>query len=242
MKYLFSKSLIEGLIKSRPNRFIMNVEINGKIEKCHCPSTGRIGDLRFEDISCLVSESDNSKRKTKYTVEAISLDSKNWIGINQTRDNAFVEFFLKNGMLNELVGKVEKIRREVVLGKSRVDFLINDRDYIEVKSPLKELLIEGIEKHPKYEKSKRDFNSFDRLIKHFGEISSSIKKGSMAVLLMCYIYEGEEFKVPPVEDSNKEIVNAARKAREKGMENWQINLKLDKEGVSLLKLRKLNLF
>jgi len=75
-KYLFKKPLIEGLIKSRPNRFIMMVEINGKVEKCHCPSTGRIGDIIFKDIPCLVSKAESeSKRKTKFTVEAFSNDN-----------------------------------------------------------------------------------------------------------------------------------------------------------------------
>ena len=51
----------------------MNVLVNGELEKCHCPSTGRIGNLRFEDIPCLLSEGKNPDRKTKYTVEAFSL-------------------------------------------------------------------------------------------------------------------------------------------------------------------------
>ncbi len=246
LKFLFKKPLIEALIKSRPNRFIMNVEINGKLEKCHCPSTGRIGDLIFEDISCLVSEAEGD-RKTKYTVEAISLDPvkktyKNWIGINQTKANAYIEFFLKNGLLNEIFGEVRVLKREVPFMDSRVDFLVNGKDYLEVKSLLKELLILDIEKHPKYDRRKSEFNSFDRLIKHFNDVSSSIKDGSRAILLMCYIYDGPEFKVPPVEDSNMKILKEAKKARKRGMENWQINLKIDKEGVEFLKLRKLNLF
>ncbi|MEI6850117.1 MAG: DNA/RNA nuclease SfsA, partial [archaeon] len=49
MKYLFKEPLKEGVIKSRPNRFIMLVLIDGKLEKCHCPSTGRIGNIKFED-------------------------------------------------------------------------------------------------------------------------------------------------------------------------------------------------
>jgi len=77
----FRSKLIEGIIKSRPNRFIMNVQLTGNSESvmCHCPVTGKIGTwngyINFEDISCLISEAvDSSKRKTKYTVEAISLD------------------------------------------------------------------------------------------------------------------------------------------------------------------------
>ena len=70
MDYLFKEPLIEGTIKSRPNRFIMNVLVDGKVEKSHCPSTGRIGNLKFEEIPCLLSRSHSPDRKTKYTVEA----------------------------------------------------------------------------------------------------------------------------------------------------------------------------
>lgn len=57
-KYFFNKPLIEGLVKSRPNRFIMFVEIRNKLEKCHCPSTDQIASISFNGIPCLVSETD----------------------------------------------------------------------------------------------------------------------------------------------------------------------------------------
>jgi sugar fermentation stimulation protein A len=96
-KYKFDKDLIEGTITSRPNRFIMMVKLGSKIIECHCPATGRIGNIKFDNISCLLSESNNNSRRTKYTVEAISLDdlskkNKSWVGINQNKINRYVEF------------------------------------------------------------------------------------------------------------------------------------------------------
>jgi sugar fermentation stimulation protein A len=64
--------MIEGIIRKRPNRFIMEVEIAGKIELAHCPVTGKIGSFDFKNTPCLLSKSNNPKRKTKFTVEAIS--------------------------------------------------------------------------------------------------------------------------------------------------------------------------
>ena len=244
-KYLFEKPLEEGIIKKRPNRFIMFVDINGKIEKCHCPSTGKISDLKFEDIPCLVSFSDNPERKTKYTVEAFSLDplekkEKSWIGINQTKANAYIEFFLKTNQLDRIIKNVETIKREVSLGKSRIDFLINNKDYLEVKTPLKDIPCNN---HPKCIPDKKyKFLSFDRLIKHFQDISKDITQGNRAILLMCYIFNAKRFEVPPSNEREKKIVNAAKKANKKGLENWQINLKIDKEGVGLINYFQLNLF
>ncbi len=106
-KLRFPLPLVEGLIMSRPNRFIMEVELDGELYKCHCPSTGRIGSIRFEGIPCLLSRA-STPRKTPYTVEAISLDPpdarrKQWIGINQTRANDFVAFFLGGGAFSEML-------------------------------------------------------------------------------------------------------------------------------------------
>lgn len=50
------------LKKSRPNRFIMDVELDDIINKCHCPSTGRIGNFIFKDIPCLMSKAKDEKR------------------------------------------------------------------------------------------------------------------------------------------------------------------------------------
>lgn len=104
-KLLFDEPLTETLIVNRLNRFIFTIEINGKTELAHCPSTGSIGGIIFDKIPCLVSIHDDPKRKTKYTVEAISLNkpetkNKKWIGINQTAANRYVEFFLQTHQFN----------------------------------------------------------------------------------------------------------------------------------------------
>jgi len=140
MAYQFKHELIEGIIISRKNRFIIQANINGKEELCHCPSTGRIGGLVLNGMPCLLSESENPERKTKYTVEAISCPHGNgimteWIGINQNQVNRYVEFFLRSGQLPEITQPFSEIKREVKFGKSRIDFKIGN-DYLELKMPL----------------------------------------------------------------------------------------------------------
>jgi len=241
-KYKFRKKLIEGTIKSRPNRFIMIVDIKGKKQKCYCPSTGRIGSIEFEDIPCLLSKSDNPNRKMPYTVEAFSLNptskkKKSWIGINQVEVNRYFEHFLRTGQLSKMVGKVEKVEAEVTLGKSRLDFLVNGKDYVEVKTLLRMIPTEG---HPKHRNIPIMFTGYDRLIKHFGDIVRKTGRGSRAIIVLCHTYDAKRLKVEKVKGANK-ILIAAKKAQNKGMENWQINLKVDSEGVSLTKYFKLNL-
>lgn len=245
MKYKFSETLIEGLIKSRPNRFIMFVELNGKEVKCHCPSTGRIGNIIFKDIPCLVSKAKNLDRQTKYTVEAISLDplrkrNKNWIGINQIKMNRYVEYFLKNNEFEKMIPNGEEAKRERKLGNSRIDFQIGN-NFLEVKM----LLINLPSRFDKLKEisPKSKFDSFDRLIKHFTDLGKEAKKNkSQIIILTCYQYDAKPFKRPATDKTNLKIIKAAKKSTKSGVESWQANFKIDKDGVKLKKYFKLELF
>jgi len=239
-KYRFRERLIEGVVKSRPNRFLMLVETGGSVAKCHCPATGRIGEISFSEVPCLLSRTEGAARKTRCTVEAISLDppggkEKSWIGINQTRVNDYVEFFLERGMIPGIAKG--NVQREVKLGGSRIDFLIGDT-YVEVKMPLISLPAGGNVKTATHSR----FDSFDRLIKHFSDLSGSIRKESRAVMLLCYMYDASPFSAPKAGSHNKRILSAARSATGKGLENWQVNMRIDAEGVSLIDYFRLNLF
>jgi sugar fermentation stimulation protein A len=222
----------------------MNVDIGGVSARCHCPSTGRISSIEFKHIPCLLSKSDDPARKTPYTVEAFSLDplgrkDKEWIGINQNKANDYVDFFLRAGKLSRMTGKTRVIQREVRLGTSRIDFLINGKDFIEVKTPLSMIPCDG---HPRCRQSVPTMTGFDRTIKHFGDISKSISHGSRAIILLCFMYKAKPFEVPNPGRHELSIVRAARHARSRGMENWQINLRIDKKGVELLDCFRLRLF
>ena len=150
----FPEPLKEGTIVKRTSIYTMDVSVNGETIQCHCPTTGRIGNIDLSGIPCLLSPSDNPKRKTRYTVEAISLgrpddSDKRWIGINQNAANRYVEHYLRNGGFPDMVEGTE-VRREVFLGESKLDFLVGDC-YLEVKTPLQHLQVEI----PDYVKTKR---------------------------------------------------------------------------------------
>jgi sugar fermentation stimulation protein A len=146
---------------------------SGRI-RAHCPTTGRLGDARIVNIPCLYLPAKSEGRKTKATVEAISFDPpgrprKSWIGINQNEANRYIEFFLRTGQLGRMASG--PIKREVKLGSSRIDFLVGDT-FLEVKTPLILLPSWNAEKV----KHSR-FRSFDRLIRHMGELSGALQTG-----------------------------------------------------------------
>lgn len=226
--YRFPRALKKGVVVSRPNRFIMMVESEGKVLRCHCPTTGRLGDFDVAGLRCLFSSANGGKRKTSGTVEAISLDAAgdSWIGINQNAANRYVEFFLKSGALRRI--SEGEVKREVRLGKSRIDFLVGHA-YIEVKTPL--ITLPGGAYVKRVRRSK--FDSFDRLIKHMGELRRSLSSGKRAVIALCYLYDAKPFRPPLRDRTNSRILAAARRAEEAGVERWQVNMKVDQHGVSL---------
>ncbi len=120
MKFKFDTPLTEGKIIRRNSQFTLDVEINGNIEKVHCPTTGRIGNIDLKNVVGLLSKSDNPKRKTKYTLEAISISNlnrkdKKWIGINQIASNKYIELFLKNHLLDEMLPEYSEIKGKLLL-------------------------------------------------------------------------------------------------------------------------------
>ena len=230
LMFRFPDPLKQGIIISRPNRFIMLVRAGNRTLRCHCPTTGRLGDLKLPGLPCLYSTSHSKSRKTAHTVEAISTSRADyqWIGINQTAANRYLEFFLRRRALGCLARG--PVQREVRLGKSRIDFLVGNA-YVEVKTPLTTLPA------PKGTATVRRsrFDSFDRLIKHMVALRNSLASGKKAKIVLCYLYDAKPFTPPHPDRTNARIFEAARVAEKAGVERWQVNLRIDASGVSLVR-------
>lgn len=237
--FIFATPLIEGIIRKRRNRFIMEVEVDGKLCDCHCPTTGSIGNIVFQDIPCLLSKSKDTTRKTLYTVEAISLNlpsenNKSWIGINQNAANRYVEHFLKTGQFSAMVEKGDTVKREQKLGISKLDFLV-DRTYIEVKTPLQNLQV-PIGEHIKTKKV-TEFDSTDRFVKHINELAESLKENERAILITCFIYDNPGFK-PAVSRRKEYVKEQVESCLQRGLETWQVNFRITPTEVSIIKYFK----
>ncbi|MFV0353343.1 MAG: DNA/RNA nuclease SfsA [Oscillospiraceae bacterium] len=239
--FVFDTPLIEAVIRKRPNRFIMQVELDGKLIDCHCPTTGRIGNLILEDIACLLSKSTNEARKTPYTVEAISVDSidseaKHWIGINQNAANRYVEHYLKNGGFAEMIGtQSQEILREQKIGDSKLDFRVGDT-YLEVKTPLQQLQID-IPAHIKTKKV-TPFSSTDRMVRHVTELTNSLKGHERALFLSCFVYNNPGFQVTHKSTNHKQVSATIEASKAAGVELWQVNFEISPSEVKLVRYFK----
>ena len=234
--FYFERPLKEGVILKRNSRFTMEVLLNEEIVICHCPTTGRIGNIELKGVACLLSESDNPRRKLRYTVEAISCDSlerktKNWIGINQILSNKLVAFFLETHQLDGMISHYKNIKREVNLRQSKLDFLV-ENVYIEVKTALTTLEV----KYDKHIKTREimAFSSTERFIKHITELAYSLKENEKAILLTVQQYEVTQPKPHQHSTHYEEVKRAVIQAISKGVEIWNITMRFLPTKVELL--------
>ena len=228
---LFEEPLKKAIIVNRRNRFVMDVLVDDLLAPCHCPVTGRIGDIIFENIPCLVSETYDSNRKTHFTVEAISVDGEQWIGINQGRVNDYVEAFLFENQLDAF-STPRGIKREIVIGGARIDFQI-DGIFMEVKAPLSELLTIPLP-HFKRKRLKRPIET-ERLIRHLHALISTLPQTGRAVLLYVFLYDAPIYTGNSNRKQDHLIRQLINDAIPSGLEIWQLNCTISPEGIRLLR-------
>lgn len=207
MKY---KKIVKGRFIERPNRFIAQVEINGKIETAHVKNTGRCRELLIEDATVYLSESDNTDRKTKYDLVCVEKGQMNYenllINMDSQIPNAVAEEWLIKG---ELFSKNATIKREVTYKKSRFDFYIEDgskKIFLEVKGCTLEN--DGIARFPDA--------PTERGVKHINELISCTKEGYEAYILFVIQMKGiTHFE--PNDATHKAFGDALRKAHNNGV-------------------------
>ena len=110
----------EGIFKSRPNRFIAIVNIDGHDEICHVKNTGRCKELLIPCARVLVDKTDNENRKTKYDLISVYKNSQ-LINIDSQAPN---KLFYEWAISFNFFGNIKLIKPEVTYKNSRFDFYI----------------------------------------------------------------------------------------------------------------------
>jgi len=136
---LFSiPNLEKGIFLTRPNRFVSEIEYNGRIETAHVHDPGRLKELLIKGREVLFTD---SKGKLKYYLKAVRVEQE-WILIDSAQHTHIA---LKVIELLPEFSHIKEIRREVPLGKSRIDFTL-DGVPLEVKGC--SLVIDGLALFP----------------------------------------------------------------------------------------------
>ena len=115
------KKIVEGKFHSRPNRFIANIYVDGKLETVHVKNTGRCRELLLPDADVILEVSDNPNRKTAYDLIAVYKEKIGLVNMDSQAPNKVVaEWLSKQGF--------DYVKPEYTYGKSRFDFYMEKED------------------------------------------------------------------------------------------------------------------
>lgn len=151
---------------NRPNRFIANIEIDGKIEVCHVKNTGRCKELLVPNATVFVQESASSKRKTKYDLIAVYKGDRLVNIDSQVPNKVFHQWVLESNLFEDIT----LVKPEAKYRNSRFDYYIEtakSRIFIEVKGVTLEE--NGVALFPDA--------PTERGVKHINELISSLDEG-----------------------------------------------------------------
>jgi sugar fermentation stimulation protein A len=125
---------IKAVFRSRPNRFIAEVEIDGNLEIVHVPNTGRCKELLVQGATVYLLPSNNPKRKTKYSLHFVENEGA-LVSIYSQQANDIVYKSILDGKIKEL-SNYDIVEREKRVENSRIDiYLANEYGdcYVEIK-------------------------------------------------------------------------------------------------------------
>lgn len=195
----------KGKFLSRPNRFIANVEIDGKAEVCHVKNTGRCKELLVEGCTVWLEHSDSESRKTAFDLVAVEKGDR-LINMDSQAPNKAVGEWLREKMP---FGEGFSVYHEKKYGNSRFDFYLESQDrkiFMEVKGCTLEK--DGVVLFP-------DAPTL-RGVKHIEELSNCLDEGYEAYIMILVQMSDVKYFTPNY-DTHPEFGEALEKASRKGV-------------------------
>lgn len=138
---------VKGIFKNRPNRFIAEVEVEGKLEIAHVPNTGRCKELLVDNAVVWLKPSDNPNRKTKFSLHFVE-NKGVLVSLYSQQANSIAYEAIINGKIKEL-SSYDFHQREKTVDNSRIDIYLaneNEECYVEVKGVT--LIVDGEARFP----------------------------------------------------------------------------------------------
>jgi len=160
----------------RPNRFIAEVEIDGRKETVHVKNTGRCKELLIPGCEVWLTAPGTPGRKTKYDLVAVRKDNGILFNIDSQAPNKVVKEWLAGQ-------GYDKVVPEFTYGNSRIDFYMErsgEKYLMEVKGCTLE--VNGIGYFPDA--------PTERGVKHLRELAKAAKDGYKAILAFVIQMDG----------------------------------------------------
>ena len=197
-----------GIFRSRPNRFVAVVEVDGTDRVCHVKNTGRCKELLVPGCTVVLQAADNPARKTPYDVIAV-YKGERLINMDSQAPNEVAAEYLRRRFPNAV------LRREVRYGDSRFDFyMVEDGQewFIEVKGCTLE--VDNVGYFPDA--------PTERGVKHLRHLTAAVEAGYRAAVLFVIQMEGVT-AIRPNDATHPAFGDALRQAHAAGVEVWAVD-------------------
>ena len=215
---------VKGIFKNRPNRFIAEVEVDGKMEIAHVPNTGRCKELLVDDAVVWLKPSDNPNRKTKFSLHFV--ENKNvLVSLFSQQANSIVYDAIVDGKIKELAG-YNHHKREKTVDNSRIDIYLeneNEKCYVEVKGVT--LIVDGEARFPDA--------PTERGAKHLKELIKLKKEGNRCAVFFLIQHPAGNFFRPNWEN-DPVFSETLNEAYENGVEIIVYKCDNQLDGITLL--------
>ncbi len=221
----FEPALIKGTLVKRYKRFLADVVLeSGELVTAHCPNTGAMTGCAEPGYTVYLSESNNPKRKLKYTWELAQTNEGDFIGINTHNANKLVAEALNNKVLDSFTSCCDwKAEVTPPTMTSRFDFAIqydHATSFLEVKSVTLNRAGKGY--FPDAVTT--------RGAKHCKELATLASSGIETSLLFCVQHTGVT-SVHLAEDIDPNYAAAVRDAKDAGVRILAAACKIDKQKI-----------
>jgi len=213
MQYVMRyENICKGKFIERPNRFIAEIEIDGRVERAHVKNTGRCKELLIPGVTVYLEDHAGrmGTRKMRYSLIGVEKGSL-LINMDSQAPNKVCEEALLSGSLT-LPGMktLVNLRREKTFGDSRFDFYLEDEDgrrgWLEVKGVTLEE--NGIVRFPDA--------PTERGVKHIEELIRAVKDGYYGYVL--FVIQMEEARwFEPNDQTHKAFGDVLRRAKKEGV-------------------------
>ncbi len=189
----------------RPNRFIANIEVDGKLEISHVKNTGRCKELLISGVSVYVQEFEGTTRKTKYDLISVYKQDR-LVNIDSQVPNKVFYEWLKDG---RLFNGIKLIKPEAKYKNSRFDF------YVETEEEKIFMEVKGVTLENSNVVLFPDAPT-ERGVKHLNELMECVEEGYKAYVIFVIQMKGVGYFTPN-SVTHKEFADTLKLAEEKGV-------------------------
>lgn len=189
------KNIVKGKFISRPNRFVAEVEIDGKAVTAHVKNTGRCRELLIPGAVVYLEDFSGrmGSRRLRYSLICV-MKGNTLVNMDSQTPNKVVREALQSGVIRlPEMSRPEIIKAEKSYGDSRLDFYAEDKDgkrgLVEVKGVTLEK--DGTAMFPDA--------PTERGIRHIEELCKAVSEGYCAYIVFVIQLQGISIFTPNYE-------------------------------------------